>query len=221
MAYFIYITENLINGRKYIGKHTGDISDGYLGSGMLLKQAIEKYGIGNFKRDIIEIIDNEDDLDNAERKWIAEFNAASDPLFYNLTEGGTGGNTLKYLPNDVVSKTRSGWFTKLSDDDKERIRQQRKDHLTKLRADVKLEQQRLAAQQRYHQNLTEDDKEKLYASRSGKNAYQAKSVTTPLGTFDTATDASKAHNINIQTVLNRCKNPNFKDWKFDDKPKRS
>jgi len=220
MAYFIYITENLINGRKYIGKHSGDISDGYLGSGMLLKRAIEKYGIDNFKRDIIEIVDTEIDLDNAERKWIAEFDAASNPLFYNLTEGGTGGNTLKYLPADVVSKTRSGWFAKLNDVDKEKVREQRKMHLTNLRADASLEKQRLAAQQKYYQNLTEDDKDKLYASRRGKNAYQAKSVKTPLGVFDTAKDASRAHNVNIQTILNRCNNPNFADWKFNENPSR-
>lgn len=42
MAY-IYLTTNLINGKKYIGQHNGSIKDNYLGSGVLLVKAIEKY----------------------------------------------------------------------------------------------------------------------------------------------------------------------------------
>lgn len=40
---FIYITTNLINGKKYIGQKKG-YNDTYLGSGKILKLAIKKYG---------------------------------------------------------------------------------------------------------------------------------------------------------------------------------
>ena len=42
----IYITTNLINNKKYIGKHKCDSIefDGYLGSGKILKNAIKKNG---------------------------------------------------------------------------------------------------------------------------------------------------------------------------------
>ena len=40
MVYYIYITTNLINGKRYIGKHHGELNDDYLGSGTLLKKAI-------------------------------------------------------------------------------------------------------------------------------------------------------------------------------------
>ena len=93
---FIYITTNKINGRKYIGKCAYNRLNGwedYLGSGKLLKQAIEKYGRENFEREIVCECETSAELDALERNYIAEYNACADPLYYNLAEGGTGGNT--------------------------------------------------------------------------------------------------------------------------------
>jgi len=53
--YYIYLTTNLINNKKYIGKHFGELEDGYLGSGLLLQRAIEKYGKENFSKQILYI----------------------------------------------------------------------------------------------------------------------------------------------------------------------
>ena len=44
LKYIVYITTNLINYKKYIGSHVcKDLSDGYLGSGTSLIQALKKY----------------------------------------------------------------------------------------------------------------------------------------------------------------------------------
>jgi len=214
MAYYIYLTENLINNKKYIGKHTGLLDDSYIGSGMLLKQAIEKHGVENFKKVILQIVDTEDELDKAEIEWISKFNAANDKNFYNLTDGGTGGNTLRRLPPDIVSKTRSGWFNKLSEEKKELVRQQRREHLAMLRSDPNIHAARNSALREYFNNLTVEDKSALYKNRSGGNAYQARAVKTPLGAFDTAKNAALAHDVVLQTVINRCNNPKFNDWTF-------
>ena len=40
----IYKTLNLINLKLYIGQHKTSADDGYLGSGLLITRAINKYG---------------------------------------------------------------------------------------------------------------------------------------------------------------------------------
>lgn len=88
MYYLIYKITNQINGKSYIGKHqTKNIDDGYMGSGKLLKRAIEKYGIENFTKDIIEIYDTEQKMNLAEKILVVTDNEIS----YNLCSGGNGG----------------------------------------------------------------------------------------------------------------------------------
>lgn len=90
MAY-IYLTTNLINGKKYIGQHNGSIKDDYLGSGVLLVKAIKKYGKENFKKEILEEC-NITELDEKEKYWITYYNAFEDENFYNLAKGGQKGD---------------------------------------------------------------------------------------------------------------------------------
>jgi hypothetical protein len=86
--YIIYKITNLINGRYYIGKHiTDNINDSYMGSGKLIKKAIEKYGIESFRKDIISVYDNEHDMNIAESAIIN----LNDKMIYNLHPGGKGG----------------------------------------------------------------------------------------------------------------------------------
>lgn len=84
---FIYVTTNLINGKKYIGKHTV-LGDDYLGSGTVLKKAIEKHGRENFVRKDIAFGYNHEQLCDLEKYYIDKFKAVSDPNFYNCIPGG-------------------------------------------------------------------------------------------------------------------------------------
>jgi group I intron endonuclease len=86
---YIYETTNMINGNTYIGKKEGEFDKTYYGSGMVLKQALKKYGRENFEVNVLSTYNSLDDLNNAEVMFIETRNPA-----YNIAKGGTGGNTL-------------------------------------------------------------------------------------------------------------------------------
>lgn len=88
---YIYITENLINGKKYIGQHHGNYTENYKGSGKLIRRALNKYGSENFSVKVLEECNSKEELDEAEKKWISECNAVESDLYYNLAYGGSSG----------------------------------------------------------------------------------------------------------------------------------
>lgn len=96
---YIYKTTNLINGKIYIGKSQNTFNPGYLGSGSILKKAIKKHGKSNFKVDLLEECSSLEDLNIREVFWIKEYNSLDPEVGYNITSGGTGGNTYKNNPN--------------------------------------------------------------------------------------------------------------------------
>lgn len=104
MVYYIYKTENLLNGKYYIGKrqYKGDNinEDNYLGSGTLLKLAIKKYGKINFKKTIISIVETLEELNELEQKIITD-KVINDVLSYNLALGGWGGNLGEIVNNKI------------------------------------------------------------------------------------------------------------------------
>lgn len=92
--YYIYLTTNLINNKKYIGQHKINSTtekDYYLGSGKLLQQAIKKYGKQNFKKEILEYCDTKEEANLLEQKYIQIYNAVENNNYYNLAIGGDGG----------------------------------------------------------------------------------------------------------------------------------
>lgn len=91
MYYTIYVTYNLINGKEYIGKHqTQNINDNYLGSGKLIRSAIDKYGGENFVKDVLFVFKTEQEMNNKEKELVTEEYIKS-KLSYNLCPGGHGG----------------------------------------------------------------------------------------------------------------------------------
>ena len=61
---------------------------------MLLQKAIEKYGKENFKKQILYISQNDDENSLKEKEFIKIYNATERDDFYNIHEGGKGGNTI-------------------------------------------------------------------------------------------------------------------------------
>lgn len=106
MYYFVYKITNCINNHYYIGVHqTSDINDGYMGSGTRLHNAYKKYGIENFKRDIIMFFDKPTDMYDLERFLITPKEVHDDNC-YNVKVGGYGGwdYAIKQRTKETFSK---------------------------------------------------------------------------------------------------------------------
>jgi group I intron endonuclease len=102
---YIYKTTNLVNGKIYIGKSKRKINESlnYLGSGIVVNQAIEKYGSKNFKKEILDKTKNPEDLNIKEIFWIKKLKSTNPDIGYNRSGGGDG--FTKILP-ETVEKIR-------------------------------------------------------------------------------------------------------------------
>jgi len=102
MLYTVYKTTNKINKKEYIGFHkvknkssilshfseSGSIfTDGYMGSGKLMKKALVKYGPENFEQELLFSSNDIDETFDVERELVDEKYYKRDDT-YNLTIGG-------------------------------------------------------------------------------------------------------------------------------------
>jgi hypothetical protein len=90
MTWYIYEITNNINGKTYIGLHHLVPKDKYMGSGILIKKAISKYGKDNFRKVIL--VKNIPSLEEA-RAWEIYFiarNRQRNKAEYNIADGVKG-----------------------------------------------------------------------------------------------------------------------------------
>ena len=124
MNYTIYKTTNTVNNKIYIGKHqTENINDSYLGSGISLERAINKYGKEYFIKEILYIFDNEEEMNSKEKELVSEeFIKRKDN--YNKSLGGEGGSNFKGKKHTDENKQKLSEINKgktLSDETKKKI----------------------------------------------------------------------------------------------------
>lgn len=120
--YYIYKTTNLINQKQYIGKHYGELNDSYLGSGKLIKKAIAKYGKENFQKEILCIVQNNEEANLKEKEFIEYYNAVKSDDFYNLHEGGDGGNNNQKISESLSGSKHPMYGKHHSEETKEKLR---------------------------------------------------------------------------------------------------
>lgn len=173
--YYIYLTTNLINNKKYIGKHIGSLDDDYLGSGISIHRAIEKYKKENFKKEILYIAKDEEEMNLKEKYYISYYNAVEDPNFYNIADGGQGGYVTKgYTPeqreevNKKISESLKGekhpqYGKPLSDEQKEKISKSLKEYWTEERRKERSEKYTGELNPMYGKHQTKESQEKRIA----------------------------------------------------------
>lgn len=113
--YYIYRIINKINGHDYIGqkmyhKYKSPLFDGYYGSGKNILIAIKKYGIDNFKKEIlVEKIFSKEKTNLLEKRIIKKYKDKG-LAYYNISKGGDGGNNVIWTEErrNEVSKRFKG-----------------------------------------------------------------------------------------------------------------
>jgi len=129
--HYIYKTVNTLSGRYYIGMHsTDDLNDGYLGSGIRLRRAINKHGKENFKREILEFCESRELLKEREIE-IVNLNEIAKVGCMNLKVGGYGG-----FISDEHQKFRSECANKALKEKRERDKDFNKEWLKKMKEGV-------------------------------------------------------------------------------------
>lgn len=106
---YVYLTTNLLDNKMYIGQHKSTMFDEYYyGSGKIITRAINKYGIQNFKCDILKWCETEEELNYWEEYYIDKFNCVESDQYYNLKPGGLGKSEsgLTYIRNLVSGKCK-------------------------------------------------------------------------------------------------------------------
>ena len=93
MKHYLYRTTNKLNGKYYVGVHTTDRkfgTDGYIGSGTLLRKSINKNGKHNFMCEVVTTCRTREEVSELEALIVdEEFIKRSDT--YNLRTGGDNG----------------------------------------------------------------------------------------------------------------------------------
>ena len=103
---FIYITTNLVNGKKYLGQRKYSKGwESYLGSGVAFKKALKKYGKENFKREIIVEAETAEELNQFEKELSIKYDVVNSDNWYNLCYGG--GATTGYVFSEESKRKMS------------------------------------------------------------------------------------------------------------------
>lgn len=156
--WMIYKTVHILEGYEYVGVHFGTEVDSYLGSGVLLKRAIRKYGRQSFHRKILFRFETADEAYAKESELVDAAWVAS-PYTYNLALGGRGRDSFQS-----------------SEETRQKLRKPKSDEhraaISKGKTGLKMAERHRAAQseRQLGSKHSEETKQKMREQRSGRKA---------------------------------------------------
>lgn len=118
----IYKATNLINNKIYIGQTRYKLEEranGHLReaksekarniTSVYFHNALIKYGFENFKWEIIDYADTDDELNNKEIYWINFYQSRNKNIGYNEAEGGKSGRKNQEVKDKISKKKLLNW----------------------------------------------------------------------------------------------------------------
>ncbi len=201
LYYYIYLTKNMVTGKKYVGWHaTNKLYDNYIGSGHLFQKSVKNHGKNNFINGIIEFCTENNFLER-EKYWIKEFNTLI-PNGYNLTMGGEGNVGYKHtLENIEFFKNR-----RYSEESKKKM------SLSKLGHKINL-----------NRIVSDETKNKISKTLSDKNIDRKKEIEKLYRDGKTYVEIHDILTCSFKTIYKVIKDNNIekRGWTFYHEPKLS
>lgn len=239
---YIYLIENLINSKKYVGQTIQkDINRRWNrhkqlnknGIGTILFNAYTKYGIKNFKFKLLCICFDED-TDRYEEEYINKYNTLY-PNGYNMIEGGKSRKftpILRQMLSEKLSGEKHPMFGKhLKEETKQKLREKNSginapNYGKKLTEEEKEHLSRLAKERHKKNDYQYDNKVKEKISKSLINYYQNDNIKNKknikvqqydlnnnlIKIFNSMNEAAKEIGV-AQFSIARASNPNVTNYK--------
>jgi hypothetical protein len=183
MYHTLYKTTNSINGKIYIGVHTTEnLNDKYIGSGIGISRAIDKYGHEAFSKEILMLCESQEEAYSIEKILVCG-NFIKRKDVYNTKVGGKGntkgysyfyddaGNQYYMRTEDAKSRTDL-YGRKHTEEDKMRMKSVRRKFLDQLSPEEfknlycgkvcsEITRQKIAAKQKgvAHRKLSHEEKQ--------------------------------------------------------------
>lgn len=221
---YVYKITNLITGKIYIGQKKGcpSMSQNYYGSGVYIKKAINKYGLEQFRKEVVELVEDHGEgrqsvLDDLERHYIKINNATKRTVGYNVSDGGTGGGSSgenhylygRRFPEEskrkMIDSKRGKTHTEYTKDKMSRTHKERyalNGHHNKGRKQTKEWVEMMVAINTGSRRSTES-KKNIRASSIQRAIKEHGFVHTPYGTFETQQEAAEIAGVSKATIRNR------------------
>ena len=186
--FIVYKTTNNINKNFYIGVHKQDSSsfDGYYGSGIGLKRAIQKYGKENFSRETLYVFEDVEQAYDKEKELLISLYRLDE--CYNMHPGGRGIRGKICFHSDE-------WRKKVSESNKGKKRT--KETIDKIK---KIDRSYMKTGE-YRNKMSECKKGKNNIKRRGiNNQPNSIKIKSPLGIFKSIRQAARENNISAPTA---------------------